>query len=128
MNNIENKIVIYEDGELNISTKIEDETLWITQKQMQDIFGRERSVITKHIDNIFKDEEVDIKSNVQKMHIPNSDKPVSFYSLDIVLAVGYRASSSKAIKFRQWATQILKQYILNGYAINKKHLQKGYHH
>ena len=125
MNNIENKIVIYEDGELSISTQIENETIWITQKQMQDIFGRERSVITKHINNIFKDEEVDIKSNVQKMHIANSDKPVSFYSLDIVLAVGYRVSSSKAIKFRRWATQTLKQYILNGYALNKEHLHKS---
>ncbi|MDX9757320.1 MAG: RhuM family protein, partial [Sulfurimonas sp.] len=73
-----------------------------------------------HINNIFKDNEVDEKSNMQKMHIANSDKPVSFYSLDIVLAVGYRTNSSKAIRFRQWATSVLKSYITNGYAINSE--------
>jgi prophage maintenance system killer protein/prophage antirepressor-like protein len=122
-NNCENQIAIYEDGELSISIEITDETIWVTQKQMCEIFGRERSVITKHIKNIFKDEEVDINSNVQKMHIANSDKPVSFYSLDIILAVGYRINSSQAIKFRRWATKILKQYLIDGYTINTEKLQ-----
>jgi len=74
--------------------------------------------LSRHINKIFKDDEVDKKSNMQKMHIANSDKPVSFYSLDVVLAVGYRTNSSKAIKFRQWATKVLKNYISNGYTIN----------
>jgi len=113
-------IVIYSDGELELNVSINDETLWLTQAQLCDIFEKDQSVISRHINNIFKDKEVDEKSNMQKMHIAHSDKPVSFYSLDIVLAVGYRTNSSKAIKFRQWATRVLKSYIRNGYAINSE--------
>ncbi|OHE14370.1 MAG: DNA-binding protein, partial [Sulfurimonas sp. RIFOXYB2_FULL_37_5] len=90
------------------------------QAQLCDIFEKDQSVISRHVNNIFRDNEVDEKSNMQKMHIANSDKPVSFYSLDIVLAVGYRTNSSKAIRFRQWATSVLKSYITNGYAINSE--------
>jgi hypothetical protein len=123
MSDVKNQIAIYEDGELSIDIEITNETIWVNQKQICEIFGRERSVVTKHINNIFKDKEVDIKSNVQKMHIANSDKPVSFYSLDIILAVGYRINSSQAIKFRQWATKILKQYMIDGYVVNAEKLQ-----
>ncbi len=115
--NISN-IIVYNDGELELKVSVENETIWLTQTQLCDIFEKDQSVISRHINNIFKDNEVDEKSNMQKMHIANSDKPVSFYSLDIVLAVGYRTNSSKAIKFRQWATSVLKNYIQNGYVIN----------
>ena len=108
--NISN-IIVYNDGELELKVPVENETIWLTQTQLCNIFEKDQSVISRHINNIFKDNEVDEKSNMQKMHIANSDKPVSFYSLDIVLAVGYRTNSSKAIKFRQWATSILKNYI-----------------
>jgi prophage antirepressor-like protein len=111
-------IVVYNDGELELKISVNDETIWLTQAQICNIFEKDQSVISRHINNIFKDEEVDGKSNMQKMHIANSDKPVSFYSLDIVLAVGYRTNSSKAIRFRQWATLILKNYIQNAYVIN----------
>ena len=111
-------LVIYSDGELELKISVTDETIWLTQAQLSDIFEKDQSVISRHINNIFKYNEVDEKSNMQKMHIANSDKPVSFYSLDIVLAVGYRTNSSKAIKFRQWATSVLKNYIQNGYVIN----------
>ena len=111
-------IVVYNDGELELKISVNDETVWLTQAQICNIFEKDQSVISRHINNIFKDEEVDGKSNMQKMHIANSDKPVSFYSLDIVLAVGYRTNSSKAIRFRQWATLILKNYIQNAYVIN----------
>ena len=111
-------LVIYSDGELELKISVTDETIWLTQAQLSDIFEKDQSVISRHINNIFKDNEVDEKSNMQKMHIANSDKPVSFYSLVIVLAVGYRTNSSKAIKFRQWATSVLKNYIQNGYVIN----------
>ncbi len=115
--NISN-IIVYNDGELELKVSVENETIWLTQTQLCNIFEKDQSVISRHINNIFKDNEVDEKSNMQKIHIANSDKPVSFYSLDIVLAVGYRTNSSKAIKFRQWATSILKNYIQNGYVIN----------
>ncbi|MCK9374261.1 MAG: virulence RhuM family protein [Sulfuricurvum sp.] len=111
-------IVTYNDGEIELNISVRGETLWLTQAQLCDIFEKDQSVISRHINNIFKDNEVDEKSNMQKMHSANSDKPVNFYSLDIVLAVGYRTNSSKAIKFRQWATSVLKSYIQNGYAIN----------
>ena len=117
-------IVIYEDGNVELKVEFDGETIWLRQNQIAEIFGKDRTVITKHINSILKDKEVDEKSNVQKMHIANSDKPVNFYSLDIILAVGYRTNSSKAIKFRQWATKILKQYLMNGYALNKEQLQQ----
>ncbi|MFA6789749.1 MAG: RhuM family protein [Arcobacteraceae bacterium] len=107
-------MVIYNDGELELNVSVTKDTLWLNQAQLCDIFEKDQSVISRHINNIFKDNEVDSKSNMQKMHIANSDKPVSFYSLDIVLAVGYRTNSSKAIKFRQWATSVLKSYIQIG--------------
>ena len=112
--------VVYKNGEIELDISVEDETVWLTQKQIAEIFQKDQSVISRHINNIFKDGEVDEKSNMQKMHIANSDKPVSFYSLDIVLAVGYRTNSSKAISFRKWATKVLKEYIYNGYIINSE--------
>jgi len=117
-NQTKSDIVIYNDGELELNVSVTEDTLWLTQTQLCDIFEKDQSVISRHINNIFKDNEVDAKSNMQKMHTANSDKPVNFYSLDIVLAVGYRTNSSKAIKFRQWATSVLKSYIQSGYAIN----------
>ena len=116
----ENNIVIFQDGEIELKVSIEKETIWLTQKQIVELFQKDQSVISRHINNIFKDKEVDEKSNMQKMHIANSDKPVKFYSLDIVLAVGYRTNSARAIEFRRWATSVLKEYIFNGYAINKE--------
>jgi hypothetical protein len=111
-------IVIYQSGEIELKIFVEDETIWLRQDEISLLFEKDRTVITRHINNILKDNEVDEKSNVQKIHIANSDKPVKRYSLDIILAVGYRTNSAKAIKFRQWATKVLKAYILNGYAVN----------
>jgi len=117
-----NQVVVYENGEIEIKVSIDNQndTIWLRQSEIAKLFEKERSVITRHINKIFQDEEVDEKSNVQKMHIANSDKPVKFYSLDVVLAVGYRTNSKKAIEFRKWATKILKQYIINGYVINSE--------
>ncbi len=110
--------IIYDNGEIELKVSLDNDTIWLTQKDITQIFEKDQSVISRHINNIFKDKEVDEKSNMQKMHIAFSDKPVKFYSLDIILAVGYRVNSAKAIKFRQWATSVLKSYITNGYAIN----------
>lgn len=115
-----NQVIIYNNGEIDLRVSVKNDTVWLTQKDIALLFEKERSVITKHINNIFKDKEVDEKSNVQILHISNSDKPVKFYSLDIVLAVGYRTNSAKAIQFRKWATKILKEYIYNGYVINSE--------
>ncbi|MCF7830912.1 virulence protein RhuM/Fic/DOC family protein [Candidatus Gracilibacteria bacterium] len=118
------EIVIYKTSKNEAELKVyfKKESVWLMQNEISTLFGKERSVITKHINKIFADKEITKKSNVQKMHIPNSDKLVNFYSLDVILAVGYRTNSSRAIHFRKWATKILKQYLLKGYAINEKRL------
>jgi len=118
------EIIIYKSrkDKIEVEVRFEKETVWLRQDEIARLFGKERSVITKHINNIFKDKEVDKKSNVQFLHITGSDKPVAFYSLDVILAVGYRTNSARAIHFRKWATSVLKNYLLKGYAINKKHL------
>ncbi|MBN3033791.1 MAG: virulence protein RhuM/Fic/DOC family protein [Candidatus Saganbacteria bacterium] len=125
---VSNQIAIYQGptGALELKADAGRETIWATQAQIARIFGVERSVVTKHIGNIFSSDEVSQKSNVQKMHIPNSDKPAAFYSLDIILAVGYRTNSSRAIEFRRWATKILHEYIVSGYSINRKRIAKNY--
>ena len=118
------EIVIYKTpkNEVEVEVRFEKETVWLRQDEIARLYGKERSVITKHINNIFRDKEVDKRSNVQKLHIAGSDKPVTFYSLDVILAVGYRTNSARAIHFRKWATNVLKRYLLKGYAINKKRL------
>jgi len=122
MENKHNEIIIYENkqGKVEVQFNAEDESFWLTQEQISVLFKKDRTVITKHINKIFKEQELKEKSNVQKMHIANSDKPIKFYSLDVVLAVGYRTSSQQATKFRIWATSVLKNYLSKGFAINEK--------
>ncbi len=118
-------IVIYKHNKFNVELQADfsKETFWATQTQIAQLFGIDRTVATKHINNILKSKEIDGKRNVQKMHVANSDKPVAFYSLDIILAVGYRTNSSKAIVFRQWATKVLREYLINGVAINNDRIK-----
>jgi prophage maintenance system killer protein/prophage antirepressor-like protein len=118
------EIVIYQTAkkEVDLRVRFEGETVWLKQDEIAKLYSKERSVITKHINKIFVDKEVDKKSNVHFLHIAGSDKPVAFYSLDVILAVGYRTNSSRAIHFRKWATNVLKKYLLRGYAINEKRL------
>lgn len=104
------KVAIYKsaDGKASLEVRLEQETVWLRQKQMAELFGRERSVITRHINNVFHDGELEKKSNVQNMHIANSDKPVAFYNLDVIISVGYRVKSQRGTQFRKWATQVLR--------------------
>jgi len=118
------KIVIYKSpkNEIEVEAHFEGETVWLRQDEIARLYGKERTVITKHINKIFADKEVDRKSNVQFLHIANSDKPVAFYNLDVILAVGYRTNSARAIHFRKWATNVLKEHLIKGYTINEKRL------
>ena len=127
-NNTTENVVIYQakNGQIEFRGDFKRDTIWGTQKQIADVFDIDRSVVTRHINKIMKDGEVEQKSNVQKMHIANSDKPVNFYSLDVILAVGYRANSAKAIAFRKWATNTLRQHLLEGYTVNKKRIALNY--
>ena len=120
------EIIIYqtEDGKSAIEVKLRADTVWLTHQQISLLFERDRSVITKHINNIFKSYELDENSNVQKMHIPNSDKMVKFYNLDVILSVGYRVNSKRGTQFRIWANNVLKDYLVRGYALNEKRLQE----
>ena len=102
---------------------MKDETVWLSQSQMAELFGKDRTVITRHINNIFKDGELDEKSNVQKMHFANSDKPVSLYNLDVIISVGYRVKSKNGVIFRKWSNKVLKDYLLKGYVVNQKRLE-----
>lgn len=121
------EIILYEssDGQTKIDVLLEDETVWLSQSQMAELFDRERSVITKHINNVFNEKELDEKSNVQKMHITNSDKPVSFYSLDVIISVGYRVKSQQGTQFRIWATKQLRELIVKGFVLDDERLKHG---
>jgi len=115
------EIVMYQPDEtIRLEVRVENETVWLTQQQITDLFQRDRTVINRHINNVFKEGECDKESNVHFLHIPNSDKPVMYYSLDVIISVGYRVKSLNGTKFRRWANSILKQYLLNGYAVNKR--------
>lgn len=109
---------------LSLEVKLKDETVWLTQAQMAELFLTERSVITKHLHNIFQTQELEKKSNVQKMHIANSDKPVQLYNLDVIISVGYRVNSKRGTQFRVWAANVLKQHLIQGYTINDKRLKE----
>ena len=117
-------IIIYQtpDGKSTIEVSLKEDTIWLNHIQIANLFERERSVITKHINKVFKDEELDEKSNVQKMHIANSDKPIKFYNLDVIISVGYRVNSNRGTQFRIWATTVLKDHLLKGYTLNEKRL------
>jgi len=112
-------------GKVNIEVFVKDETVWLTQKALSALFGKERSVITKHLKNIFDSGELDEKSNVQKMHISGSDKPVKYYNLDTIISVGYRVNSYQATQFRIWATKTLKEFIIKGFVMDDERLKQG---
>lgn len=118
-------IVIYrsKDGVTEIEVCLKDQTVWLSQKQIADLFNIDRSVVTKHVRNIFKSGELNEKSNVQKMHIAGSDKPVGIYNLDVIISLGYRVNSKQATQFRIWATSVLRNYLINGYILNEKILK-----
>jgi len=113
------------DGRIKVDAVLQDENIWLTQKAMGELFGKERSVITKHIKNIFSSGELEEKSNVQKMHFGHSDKPIKFYNLDAIISVGYRVNSYQATQFRIWATKTLKEYIIKGFVLDDERLKQG---
>ena len=126
-------IVIYEDGTVALETTIDNETVWLSQKQMEILFGRERSVISKHIRNIFKEGELDEKMVCAKFAhttdhgaIANKTqtRSIKYYNLDVIISVGYRVKSKKGTQFRIWANKILKEYLINGYVLNQQKLQQ----
>jgi death-on-curing family protein len=118
----QNSIEIYRDinNKTEIKVHFDSETFWLSQNQIAELFARDRSVISKHIKKIFDEDELEESSNVQKMHFANSDKPTTLYSLDLIISVGYRVNSKQGTQFRIWATERLKNYLVQGFAINEK--------
>ena len=124
---MDSEILIYqtEDGQTKIETKFENETVWLTQEQIVLLFQRDQSVISRHINNIFSEGELDKESNMQKMHIAFSDKPVAFYNLDVIISVGYRVKSHRGVQFRKWANALIKEYLIKGFAMNDDRLKEA---
>lgn len=111
------EIVLFETGdkEIKLSVLIEQETVWLTMEQLVKLFKRDISVISRHINSVFNEEEVDKESNLLYLQKANSDKPVAYYSLDVIISVGYRVKSGRGLEFRKWANSVLRKYILQGY-------------
>ena len=122
------EILLYqsEDGQASLDVHLKDETVWLSQARMAELFQRDQSVISRHVNNVFKEGELPRQGNMQKMHIPLSDKPVSFFSLDAIISVGYRVKSWRGTQFRIWASKVLKEYLVRGYSLNQHRLaEKG---
>ena len=119
-----NEIIIFEKDNIKLEVNMKDENVWLTQAQMAELFDKSRNTITEHINNVFKEKELERESNVGFSDFANSDKPVKVYSLDVVISVGYRVKSKRGTEFRIWANNILKNYLLKGYAINEKRLEQ----
>ena len=113
-----------EDGRTRLEVRLDHETVWLNQDQMTTLFDRNQSVISRHISDVFKEGELDEKSNMQKMHIANADRPVAFYSLDVIISVGYRVKSQRGTQFRQWATRVLREHLVAGYTVNEQRLRE----
>ncbi len=130
MKNIENQqlapqsgeVVLYNpDDTIRLEVRMNDETVWLTQAQMAELFGKDQSVIARHISNVFKEGEQEKESNMQILHNTLSKyKPTTLYSLDVIISVGYRVKSQRGVLFRKWANSVLKEYLLRGYAVNHR--------
>jgi len=120
------QVVLFQaaDGLVSLDVRLEAESVWLSQAQMAELFGRERSVITRHVGNVFREGELPEESNVHFLHIAGADRPVGFYNLDVIISVGYRVKSPRGTQFRIWATQVLRQHLIEGYTLHQRRLQE----
>lgn len=121
-----NEIVIFEteDSQISLSVPVENEMVWLSANQMAALFERDERTIRKHINNVFAEGEVDKNNNTQKMRVDGVKQLVPFYTLDVIISVGYRVKSKRGVEFRRWANSVLKQYILKGYAVNDNRIKQ----
>ncbi len=124
----QNEIIIFQstDGQARIEVQTDYDTVWLTKDQIAALFQRDRSVISRHINNIFREEELerdDTTSFVQNLHKTSGGRPLEYFSLDVIISVGYRVKSKRGVEFRQWATKVLRQYLVDGYALNPVRLK-----
>ena len=122
----DNEIVIFEteDNRVKLPVTVNDETVWLSANQMAILFDRDEKTIRKHINNVFSELEVDKDNNTQKMRVDGVKQLVPFYTLDVIISVGYRVKSKRGVEFRRWANTVLKQYILKGYAVNDNRIKQ----
>jgi prophage maintenance system killer protein len=120
------QVVLFQaaDGQVSLDVRLETDSVWLSQAQMAELFGRERSVITRHVGNVFREGELPEESNVHFLHIAGADRPVGFYNLDVIISVGYRVKSPRGTQFRIWATQVLRQHLIQGYSLHQRRLQE----
>lgn len=119
------EIAIYQHQDGSIDVRLERDSVWLTQQQLAALFGRDRTVIGRHVRAVFAEGELDEESNVQKMHIAPSDKPVALYNLDVIISVGYRVKSPEGVRFRRWASHILREHLVRGYTLNHQRLESN---
>ena len=122
-----NEIILYQPNEaIRLEVRLENETVWLTQAQMAELFGTQRQAITKHLKNIFSTNELDKKTTSSILELLQKEggrmvrRRVELYNLDVIISVGYRVNTIRGIQFRQWANKVLKDYLLKGYAINQR--------
>ena len=121
---MKNEIILFENQDVKLEVNMKDETVWLTQEQMSNLFGKAKSTINEHIKNIYKEGELEEVETMTKFGISEfSDKPTNYYNLDVVISVGYRVKSKNGILFRKWANKVLKDYLIKGYAVNNKRLE-----
>ena len=124
------EIVIYEDGNVALNANVENETIWLSQKQMAELFGKSVKTINEHTNNVFKEGELQKEATIRNFRTVQIEgkrevtRAIDFYTLDVIISVGYRVKSKEGTKFRIWANKILKEYLIKGYALNQKHLQQ----
>ena len=125
---LNDKIVIYRtaDGQTSIGVKLEDETVWLSANQMANLFDRDEKTIRKHINNVFSEGELEKENNTHFLRVDGVKQPVAFYSLDVIISVGYRVKSQRGTQFRIWANKVLKEYLVKGYVVNKVLTEQRY--
>ncbi len=125
---LNDKIVIYRtaDGQTSIDVKLEDETVWLSANQMAKLFDRDEKTIRKHINNVFSEGELEKENNTHFLRVDGVKQPVAFYSLDVIISVGYRVKSQRGTQFRIWANKVLKEYLVKGYVVNKVLTEQRY--
>lgn len=121
---MKNEIIIFEDQNVKLEVNMKDETVWLSQEQISTLFGKAKSTINEHIKNIYKEGELSEYDTLRKFgNSEFSDKPTNYYNLDVIISVGYRVKSQRGIIFRKWATNVLKDYMMKGYVVNKQRLE-----
>lgn len=125
---LNNKIVIYQtaDGQTSVEVKLEKDTVWLSANQMATLFDRDEKTIRKHINNVFSEGELEKENNTHFLRVDGVKQPVAFYSLDVIISVGYRVKSQRGTQFRIWANRVLKEYLVKGYAVNKALTEQRY--